>query len=121
MDNDNVGCIGKELELKDAGLKAWVQQERVRSRDERAEEPNALKEEMELKQQLMEQERAAAREKAEHQQNLLEQEMKFLELKLRVQEISASPQAAHNINAVSMSAPCCVERVQSPQTHTFVQ
>ncbi|KAL1479147.1 hypothetical protein MTO96_052099 [Rhipicephalus appendiculatus] len=51
MDNDNVVSIGKELGLKDAELRAWVEQERVRLRDERAEERNALKEQLALKQQ----------------------------------------------------------------------
>ncbi|KAL1444928.1 hypothetical protein MTO96_029419 [Rhipicephalus appendiculatus] len=96
MDNDNVISIGKELGLKDVELKAWVEQERVRLRDERAEERNALKEEMTLKQQLIEQERAAAREQAEQQQKLLEQDQKVLELKLRLQENAATAQATEN-------------------------
>uniref|UniRef100_L7LYC0 CCHC-type domain-containing protein n=1 Tax=Rhipicephalus pulchellus TaxID=72859 RepID=L7LYC0_RHIPC len=104
MDNDNVVSIGKELGLKDAELRAWVEQERVRLRDERAEERSALKEELALKQQLIEQERAAAREKAEQQQKLLEQEMKVLELKLRLQECAATAQATENSTSSNASA-----------------
>lgn len=36
MDTENSVSIGKELGLKAAGLRAWVEQERVRLCDERA-------------------------------------------------------------------------------------
>ncbi|KAH7976328.1 hypothetical protein HPB52_012015 [Rhipicephalus sanguineus] len=68
MDREKFISLGRELGLKKAELREWVEKECALARDERARE------------------REEAKESAERQRQLQEQELKILELKLKLQE-----------------------------------
>lgn len=86
MDTEKLMKVGKELGLSGAALKQWMDEERVRERDQRTAEREATKEAEALTRARLDAEREDAREADGHTRARLEAERAVLEFQLRLQE-----------------------------------